>query len=80
VLGVLCTATGYLLYFRLIRHVGAMRASNVTYLIPLFATAYGTTFLGEPLTPRLVAGGAIVLAGTALALGVAPRLPRLRRA
>jgi len=80
VLGVLCTATGYLLYFRLIRHVGAMRASNVTYLIPLFATAYGTAFLGEPLTPRLVAGGVIVLAGTALALGVAPRRPRLRRA
>jgi drug/metabolite transporter (DMT)-like permease len=80
VLGVLCTATGYLLYFRLIRNVGAMRAANVTYLIPLFATLWGTVFLGEPLTPRLVVGGAIVLVGTALALGVAQRLPLPRRA
>jgi drug/metabolite transporter (DMT)-like permease len=80
VLGVLCTGFAYVLYFRLIDRVGAMRAANVTYLIPLFATVYGTTFLAEPLTPRLLAGGAIVLAGTALALGVAPRLPRLRRA
>ena len=74
VLGVLCTAVGYLLYFRLIGNVGAMRAANVTYLIPLFATIWGSTFLAEPLTLRLLAGGAIVLAGTALALGVLDRL------
>jgi drug/metabolite transporter (DMT)-like permease len=78
VLGVLCTATGYLLYFRLIGNVGAMRAANVTYLIPLFATLWGTIFLAEPLTLRLLVGGAIVLAGTALALGVFSRLPRPR--
>ena len=36
--------------------------------------------LAEPLTLRLLIGGAIVLAGTALALGVAQRLPSLRRA
>jgi len=78
VLGVLCTATGYLLYFRLIGNVGAMRAANVTYLIPLFATLWGTIFLAEPLTLRLLVGGAIVLAGTALALGVFSRLHRPR--
>jgi drug/metabolite transporter (DMT)-like permease len=78
VLGVLCTAVGYLLYFRLIGHVGAMRASNVTYLIPLFATLWGTVFLAEPLTLRLAVGGAIVLAGTALALGGVPQLSRRR--
>ncbi len=78
VLGVLCTATGYLLYFRLIGNVGAMRAANVTYLIPLFATLWGTIFLAEPLTLRLFVGGAIVLAGTALALGVFSRLHRPR--
>ena len=78
VLGVLCTAIGYLLYFRLIGNVGAMRASNVTYLIPLSATVWGSVFLAEPLTLRLLVGGAIVLAGTALALGVARRLPSLR--
>jgi drug/metabolite transporter (DMT)-like permease len=80
VLGVLCTGFAYVLYFRLIARIGAMRAANVTYLIPLFATVYGTVFLVEPVTLRLLIGGAIVLAGTALALGVAGRLPALRRA
>ena len=74
VLGLLCTGLAYVLYFRLIDRIGAVRAANVTYLIPLFATLWGTIFLAEPLTVRLVTGGAIVLAGTALALGVFSRL------
>jgi drug/metabolite transporter (DMT)-like permease len=74
VLGVLCTGLAHLLFFRLIERVGAMRTANVTYLIPLFATVWGTLFLAEPLTLRMVVGGAIVLAGTALALGVLDRL------
>jgi len=79
VLGVLCTGLAYVLYFRLIDRVGAVRAANVTYLIPLFATLWGTLFLRESVTLRLAIGGGIVLAGTALALGIAPRLPILRR-
>jgi len=75
VLGVLCTGFAHVLFFRLIERVGAMRAANVTYLIPLFATLWGTLFLAEPLTLRLVTGGAILLAGTALALGVFGRPP-----
>jgi len=73
VLGVLCTGFAHLLYFRLLARIGVMRAANVTYLIPLFATVWGTVFLAEPLTLRLVIGGAIVLAGTALAIGVLDR-------
>jgi len=76
VLGALCTGFAHLLFFRLIERVGAMRAANVTYLIPLFATVWGTLFLAEPLGLRLLVGGAIVLAGTALALGVLDRLRR----
>lgn len=73
VLGVACTGIAYILYFRLIDRVGAMRAANVTFLIPIFATVWGMLFLGEALTARMVAGGAVVLAGTALALGVLGR-------
>lgn len=75
VLGVVCTALAYLLYFRLIKRTGAVAASSVTLLVPVFATAWAAIFLGEAITPRLLLGGAIVLAGTALSLGLvfAPR-------
>jgi drug/metabolite transporter (DMT)-like permease len=74
-LAVACTALAYLLYFRLIARVGAVRAAAVTFLVPVFATAWGSIFLDEAVTLQMLAGGCIVLAGTALALGLvgAPR-------
>jgi drug/metabolite transporter (DMT)-like permease len=73
-LGVACTGIAYVMYFRLIRNVGPARAIAVTFLVPPFATAWGTLFLGEPVTERMVLGGLVVLAGTALATGmIAPR-------
>ena len=74
VLGVLCTGLAYILYFRLIERAGPARALTVTYLIPVFAVAYGVLLLGESLTLWMLLCGAIVLAGTALASGVV-RLP-----
>jgi drug/metabolite transporter (DMT)-like permease len=75
-LGVLCTAVAYVLYFRLIANVGPARAIAVTFLIPPFAVAWGAAFLGEPITARLVAGSAIILMGTALATGLLRLRPR----
>lgn len=74
-LGVACTGLAYLLYFRLIDRVGAMRAASVTFLIPLFGVLWGAVFLSEAITLQMAAGGAVILAGTALALGFvgAPR-------
>lgn len=68
-LAVACTALAYLLYFRLIAHVGPAQAIAVTYLIPLFAIGWGVLFLGEAVTASMLLGGAIVLLGTALATG-----------
>lgn len=78
-LGVGCTAIAYLLFFRLIAHVGASRAVTVTFLIPLFGVLWGRVFLGEALNAGMLAGGAVVVLGTALAAGVL-RLPRRRNA
>ncbi len=74
-LGFACTALAYILYFRLIANVGALRAASVTFLIPLFAVVWGGIFLGESITLQMIVGGAIVLLGTAFALGLigAPR-------
>lgn len=73
-LAVLCTALAYIMYFRLMSRVGATNAVSVTFLIPLFAILWGALFLGEAVTAQMAVGGAIVLVGIALALGlVAPR-------
>ncbi|MCE4555878.1 DMT family transporter [Roseateles cellulosilyticus] len=72
----LCTALAYVLYFRLMSRVGPTNAVSVTFLIPLFAMLWGALFLGEGVTAQMVAGGAVVLVGIALALGVVGPRPR----
>ncbi len=69
-LALFCTGLAYVLYFRLIAHAGPANAVAVTYLVPIFAVAWGGLFLGETLSGSLVAGCAVVFAGTALATGV----------
>jgi drug/metabolite transporter (DMT)-like permease len=73
VLGALCTAVAYILYFRLIAHVGPARAITVTYLVPLFAMLWAVLFLGEPVTWSMLAACAVILLGTALSTGLVPR-------
>jgi drug/metabolite transporter (DMT)-like permease len=72
-LALLCTGLAYALFFRLLLHMGPTGATNVTFLIPVFGMLWGLWFLGESITPRILAGAGIILAGTALALGLWPR-------
>ena len=67
-LAVASTAIAYLIYFRLIADIGPSRALTVTFLIPLFGVLWGYLFLGEAITANMLAGGALIIAGTALAL------------
>ena len=53
---------------RLIADLGPTGALTVTYLTPLFAVLWGAMFLAEPVTPAVVGGGALVMAGTVLVL------------
>lgn len=75
-LGVASSGLGFLLYFNLIRSVGAVRATTVTFLCPLVTMASAAVYLGEPVSLRMAAGCAVVLMGTALTLGVWPRAKR----
>ena len=68
-LGVLGTAAAYLLYFWLIRHVGATRATIVTYLLPCTALVWGVLLLGETVSWYALAGLALVLLGTMVTNG-----------
>ncbi len=70
VLGLLCTGVAYFLYFRLIEETGPARALAVTFLVPVFAIVYGVLFLGERVTPWMLACGAVVVCGTALSTGL----------
>ena len=67
-LGLLCSALAYVLYFRLIADVGPARALTVTFLIPAFGILWAVLFLGEHVTPTMLAGCATIIAGTALVL------------
>lgn len=69
-LALLCTGWAYLIYFRLVREIGPARTLTVTFLIPVFGVLWGALFLHEAITPSMLAGGAIVLLGTALANGL----------
>lgn len=66
-LAVLCTAFGYVLYFKLIDRAGATNAMLVTLLVPPVAILLGGLFLGETLSPRDFLGlGLIALGLTAI--------------
>jgi drug/metabolite transporter (DMT)-like permease len=62
-LAFLGTGLAYVLYFRLIANAGPANAVAVTYLIPIFAVAWGGIFLGERLTLTLVAGCIVIFIG-----------------
>ncbi|MCX7173101.1 MAG: DMT family transporter [Proteobacteria bacterium] len=69
-LAVICTGVAYLIFFRLIQDIGPVQALSVTFLIPVFGVLWGVLLLDETVGWNTLAGGALVLCGTALANGV----------
>ena len=63
VLAVVCSALGYVLYFRLIDGAGATNALLVTLLVPPVAILLGWLLLNEAIAPRDFAGLASDCAG-----------------
>jgi drug/metabolite transporter (DMT)-like permease len=66
-LAVICTALAFIVFFALIREVGAARALVFTYINPAVALAAGVIVLNEPLTAWNVAALALIMAGCVLA-------------
>src|SRR3954453_5488442 len=77
VLGVVCTAVAYLLFFTIIVRAGAGYAALVTYLVPPVALAYGAIFLDESIGLYAILGLVLILGGVALGTR---RTTSLRRA
>lgn len=66
----LCTSIAYILFFRIIAKAGPAKALTVTFLVPVFALAYGVWFLGEAITAWMIVCGLVIMAGTALSTGL----------
>jgi len=64
VLGLLCSALAFLLFFRLIAEIGPGRATVITYINPVVALALGVVVLDESVTTGVVVGLLLILAGS----------------
>ena len=71
-LAVVCSAAAFLIFFALIREVGALRATVITYVNPAVAAVLGVALLDERLTVGMVIGFSLVLVGSILATGGTP--------
>lgn len=80
-LGLVCTALAYALYFWLLRDAGSERAVTVTLLVPVFAQLWGLLFLHEAIGTATIVGLGLVLLAMALVFerlrfpGFTPALP-----
>ncbi|MCB5201218.1 DMT family transporter [Neorhizobium sp. T786] len=68
--GCLMSALTYVCYFDLVASIGPTRAISVEFAVTLVAVFVGAIMLGEQLSPIQIAGGAVILAGCALVLGL----------
>lgn len=64
VLGVVCSAIAFVLFFQLVQEIGSARATTITYVNTAVALVLGIAFLSEPLTPGIAIGFPLVLAGS----------------
>ncbi len=69
ILGLICTALAYLLFFALIAEVGASRGIVFTYVNPAISVLLGVAVLGELLTLLTVAGFVLIIIGSWLSTG-----------
>ena len=67
ILGVVCTALAFLLFFALIAEVGPARATVITYVNPAVALLLGVLILGEPFTLGAGLGFFLIVLGSYLA-------------
>ncbi len=62
------SAVTFSLLYWLLARLSATRVSLVAYTIPVVAVCVGAIFLGEAITPRIIAGAVMVLLGVFLAV------------
>ncbi len=71
-LGIVCTAAAFVLFFALVGEVGPSRTTLITYVNPAVAVVLGIVILDEPFTLGIAIGFPLVLLGSYLATRRAP--------
>jgi drug/metabolite transporter (DMT)-like permease len=79
VLGAGGTGIAFLWFYTLVAELGPSRASIIAYIAPAFSVLYGATLLGEAITAATVAGLALILGGSWLAISSRQPVPALSR-
>jgi drug/metabolite transporter (DMT)-like permease len=72
VLGAVCTALTFILFFSLVAEVGPARTTVITYINPAVAVILGILVLSEPITLGLIIGFPLILLGSFLATRKGP--------
>ena len=67
VLGAVCSALAFVIFFTLIREIGPARASLITYVNLSVAVVLGVVFLDEAITAGILVGFPLVVVGSYLA-------------
>ncbi len=75
ILGLICTALAYLIFYALIAEVGASRGTVFTYVNPAVSVLLGVFILGEPLNAFIITGFVLVLLGSWLSTSTVSSLP-----
>ena len=76
-LGLFPTALASVLYFRLVRNLGATRFAQINYIIPVFGSIIGVFFMGEQTEWRMWMALALVLSGIFMVHGARRGAPRV---
>lgn len=77
-LAALMSALTYVLYFGLVKSIGATAAISVEFVVTVVAVLVGALVLDEPLSALQILGGGVIIVGCALVLGLL-KLPRSAR-
>lgn len=68
-LGAISTGVAYAAYFWLVGSIGSVRASLVTYIVPIVGLSLGWTVLGEEIHVHYLAGISLILIGVTAVMG-----------
>ena len=63
ILGIINTSLAYVIFIKLIKRIGSLNASFVTYLVPVSSISLGILILDETFTLDMVVGSALIFLG-----------------